>query len=150
MIMASFVFGRTSAARLATCDLRLQRIAHHTLETQVMDFTVICGARTLETQAELYKQGRFDSHPGSIVTNVDGVRTRSKHNASPSLALDLAPYYDGQVQWEDRQAFCVLAGIMLSAAAHLGHALRWGGDWDRDGNTRDQDLVDLPHFELLI
>ena len=43
-----------------------------------------------------------------------------------------------------------LAGIMLSCAKHLGLELRWGGDWDSDSNTLDQDFIDLPHFELVI
>ena len=30
----------------------------------------------------------------------------------------------------------------------ITHKLRWGGDWDKDGSTTDQNLNDLPHFEL--
>jgi hypothetical protein len=27
--------------------------------------------------------------------------------------------------------------------------LRWGGDWDSDKDTKDQNFNDLPHFELI-
>ena len=31
----------------------------------------------------------------------------------------------------------------------IKHRLRWGGDWDRDGDLTDNILFDGPHFEII-
>ena len=62
----------------------------------------------------------------------------SKHNSSPSRAVDLAPY---PLDWSDRHAFVELATYVLEAAADLGIRVRWGGHF--------AGFPDLPHFELL-
>jgi peptidoglycan L-alanyl-D-glutamate endopeptidase CwlK len=28
--------------------------------------------------------------------------------------------------------------------------MRWGGDWDGDGDTKDERFFDGPHFELVL
>jgi peptidoglycan L-alanyl-D-glutamate endopeptidase CwlK len=30
----------------------------------------------------------------------------------------------------------------------MGIAVRWGGDWDHDGKSKDEQFLDLGHFEL--
>ena len=30
----------------------------------------------------------------------------------------------------------------------INHQLRWGGNWDRDGDLSDNTLYDRPHLEL--
>ncbi|WP_232367585.1 M15 family metallopeptidase domain-containing protein [Alteromonas pelagimontana] len=51
-------------------------------------------------------------------------------------------------------AFAVFAGFVqcvarqLYAEGKITHLVRWGGDWDMDGQTLDQKFNDLPHFEL--
>ena len=35
------------------------------------------------------------------------------------------------------------------AAKELGVSIRWGGDWNMDGNSKDEQFYDGPHFELL-
>jgi len=42
----------------------------------------------------------------------------------------------------------MLAGVMLNAAQEMGIRVRWGGDWDGDGSTKDQTFHDLGHYEL--
>jgi peptidoglycan L-alanyl-D-glutamate endopeptidase CwlK len=56
---------------------------------------------------------------------------------------------NGVPVWEDAQRFAVIAGAILATGNRLGIPLRWGGDWDGDGNARDQSLHDLPHIELV-
>jgi peptidoglycan LD-endopeptidase CwlK len=31
----------------------------------------------------------------------------------------------------------------------MGIEIRWGGDWDGDGDLSDHKFNDLPHFELI-
>lgn len=75
----------------------------------------------------------------------------SKHNTKPSLAADLVPWpFDFRNDWKDRARFARLAGHIEAAAARLGVAIRWGGDFDRDGKVDiDDEWKDFPHFELI-
>jgi len=59
------------------------------------------------------------------------------------------PEVNGVNVWQDKQRFSVLAGLMYAAAAVVGVKIRWGGDWDSDGNNADSNFNDLPHYELL-
>lgn len=138
-----FRFSTRSKALLLTCDPRLQKIAELALSWGVTDFAVIEGFREVSKQRELHAQGK---------SQFDGVNKRSKHNHSPSLAFDLLPSpttVNGVNVWEDAQRFAVLAGVIYAAGAALGYRVRWGGDWDGDGNNKDSTFHDLPHFELI-
>jgi len=138
-----FSFGNSSSARLASADERLQRVARRALAFGVMDFSIAEGHRSIERQQELYDQGK---------SQIDGITRTGKHNYQPSQAIDIVPYpavVNGVNIWNDKQRFCVLAGLMLAAAAEEGVKLRWGGDWDGDGNNADSTFHDLPHFEIV-
>ena len=139
----SYSFGRRSASNLMTCDTRLQAVARRVLSYSVMDFSVIEGHRSLQRQKELYDAGK---------SKIDGINKKGKHNYTPSKAMDLLPYpaeVNGINVWNDHQRFCVLAGLIMAAAAEEGVKIRWGGDWDGDGNNADSNFHDLPHFELI-
>lgn len=127
-------FGEKSLAKLDTCDRRLQEICSLVIENY--DFTILEGHRSNERQDELYRQGKSKLQAGE-----------SKHNASPSLAVDIAPY---PIDWGDTNRFYLLAGFMFQAAAELNIQLRWGGDWDGDWEHEDQTFHDLPHFEVML
>lgn len=125
--MASF--GKQSEAMLKGVDPRLVKICRMAVE--VLDFQVLDGVRTLEEQ------------------RINVLRGKSKTMDSKHLhgrAVDLAPY---PIDWTDTEMFCVLAGVMKSAAHAMGVRLRWGGDWDSDNSTRDERFRDYGHFELV-
>jgi hypothetical protein len=125
-------FSLRSLKRLATCDPRLQMVAKAAIAH--IDFTVLCGHRGEEEQNDAFERGtsklRFPN---------------SKHNAFPALAMDLAPY---PIDWNDLDRFKALAMVVMDEAKHLGVKLRWGADWDRDGDWRDEKFRDWPHFEI--
>ena len=127
-------FGDKSLAKLDTCDRRLQEVCSLVIENY--DFTILEGHRSNERQDELFRQGKSKLQAGE-----------SKHNASPSLAVDIAPY---PIDWNDTRRFYLLAGFMFQAAAELNIKLRWGGDWDGDWEHKDQTFHDLPHFEVVL
>jgi hypothetical protein len=142
--MSSYRFGKRSAANLATCDARLRELAELVLSYGVADFSIIEGHRSIERQQEL-----FNADPPK--THIDGITRKSKHNHSPSLALDFLPYpaeINGVNVWQDTRRFTFIAGMFFAAAAELGVKIRWGGDWDGDGNNADSKLDDLPHIEI--
>lgn len=101
---------------------------------------VVEGLRTRERQAELYAQGR--TKPGRKVTWT----LHSKH--LEGKAVDLAPLINGAIDWADLSKFDAIAKAMQDAAKEVGVAVRWGGDWDMDGQPRERGESDSPHFEL--
>lgn len=68
-----------------------------------------------------------------------------KHNRFPSEAVDVTPC---PLNWNDKQGFIDLSKKVLDKAAELGIPIRWGGDWDGDGDMKDQKFNDLVHYEL--
>lgn len=96
------------------------------------DLILTCTHRTIEEQQRLYSQGRTTK--GKIVTWVDGVKTKSKHNFYPSRAIDVAVIRGGKISWypEDYRTL----GFVCR---DLG--LVWGGGWKPP-------KTDMPHIEL--
>ena len=126
-------YSTRSEMRLQSCHLHIQRVLRDVLG--LFDHTVIEGHRTKAVQNQKVHQGL------SQVRWPDGM-----HNRQPSLAVDIAPY---PIDWNDRERFVLLAGVVLGVAHSHGIKLRWGGDWDRDMQVKDNNFDDLGHFELV-
>lgn len=133
--------GKTSLARLATCDQRLRDLVAAVAVWYPL--TVICGHRNEADQAKAVADGRSQLR-----------WPHSAHNKLPSRAVDLAPifYEHGKgvfIDWDDWAAFGTLAGAMMATARIKGIKLQWGADWSGDWHTRDERFRDGPHFELV-
>lgn len=127
-------FSWASRARLKTCDPKLQRLMNEVIRH--WDCTILEGHRTEFRQNEMVRIGTSQlSWPNS------------KHNKTPSLAVDAAPY---PIDWADIERFRAFGGFVLGVAAVLNIPLRWGGDWNGNRDFKDQKFHDLPHFELII
>ena len=127
-------YSTSSKKKLAQCHPLLQQVFKRVLET--IDHTVVCGSRSKEEQNKLFAEGKSQlQYPNG------------KHNALPSLAVDVAPY---PIDWNDRERFTLFAGFVLGTASEMGITLRWGGDWDKDFQTKDNNFDDLVHFELVL
>ena len=78
----------------------------------------------------------------------------NKHNYSPSLAVDIYPYFNNGANW-DNEHLSYLSGIihavseMLLIEGKISHRIRWGGNFDMDGEILEQSFDDRPHFELV-
>ena len=125
-------FGRKSKERLASCDPMLQKLFNEVIKH--VDCSVLEGHRSKERQNKLYDEGK------TKVRYPNG-----RHNADPSLAVDVTPY---PVDWEDRERQTLFAGFVLGIARGLGIRIRWGGDWDMDFDVQDNKFDDFPHFEI--
>lgn len=140
-----FKFSNSSLEKLNTCSTALQLVFTEAIKTSLIDFSIICGHRSVAVQQEYYAQGR--SIPGEIITYVDGILKTSKHNHMPSRAVDICAYVNGKMIWDEKH-LCYLAGHIMATAKHLGISLTWGGNWDGDGEIiSDQKFIDLPHFQ---
>lgn len=133
-----YKLGKTSLARLETCDSRLQVVIRAAIAQGVIDMTVTEGHRDKETQNRYFNDGK------SRLKYPEG-----KHNQSPSKAVDVAPYVNGKLSYDQRHC-CYMAGLIMGISRSLGIKLRWGGNWDQDGEPiTDQDFQDLVHFEIV-
>ena len=140
--MSGFTYGARSTAHLNTCHPDLRRVAKTALVVSPIDITIVCGLRQQRAQDEAFAMGLSrkrwpDSRHNGVAPDYD-----------ESTALDFAPWINGTIHWNDTGSFYVVAGIFLAAAGWEGVKVRYGGDWDRDGLTRDQSFMDLGHLEL--
>jgi len=125
-------FSVQSLTALETCHPDLVRLFMAVIEH--VNCKILCGHRTEAEQQAVYRAGKSRLQwPDSL------------HNSWLSLAVDVAPY---PIKWRDRERFFYLAGFVMAFAARMKIDLRWGGDWDGDMTTRNNQLDDLVHFEL--
>ena len=125
-------FSQSSLSKLSTCHLDLQWLFNEVIK--YFDCTIICGRRTEADQNQAFAEGKSKlKYPNS------------KHNKIPSLAIDVCPF---PINWKDRDRFYFFGGFVKGIACQLGINIRWGGDWDGDTDLADQNLYDLPHYEL--
>jgi peptidoglycan L-alanyl-D-glutamate endopeptidase CwlK len=133
-----YILGRRSKGELATCCDDIQNVIRLYMEWQLMDCTVVEGHRDKATQNKYFAENK------SRIKFPKG-----KHNTQPSNAVDIAPYINGAISW--KRVHCIyLAGGLVSAGRCLGINIRWGGNWDMDGEPiTDQNFQDLVHFEVI-
>ena len=118
-------FSSISAARLATCDQRLQDLLNKLILTE--DFAVICGHRDQAAQDQAFHDGfsklQWPNGP---------------HNSLPSLAVDLMPC---PIDWNDAAGIRAFAEKVKAAAVEAGLDLDYGGDWTHG-------FVDNDHYQV--
>lgn len=150
------IFGNRSNKCLDSCHKDLQIVAREAIKrTPMFDWGIHVGHRSIAEQQKLYQQGRTTSGP--IVTYVDGVKKKSKHNYSPSKAFDFHIYVPGKpdLTWnEDTVIF--IAGVIMSTAEDLRQKgiikskIGWGGNFDQDNiiATAEREFFDPVHIQI--
>lgn len=160
-------FGKGSRKNLEGCHIDLRTVCQLALSKGIIDFSIICGFRGQEEQDSLFKKGL------STVKYPE-----SKHNVSPSRAVDVYPWHPvyksitghptqlrliAKKEYGDyspevgvalaegfvQMQYGILLGVIQSSAKELGVKIRLGMDWDGDRNHFDHTFIDLPHVELL-
>lgn len=151
-------FGSNSRDRRDTLHPVLQRLCDRVVA--YTDITILVGHRNRVDQAQAFRQGRSTKQFPD-----------SKHNTTPSVAVDASPFPipDGwgeldaasakgrDLEWKERVKFYQMAAVFRHEWERMQHEdpvaalyrLRWGGDWDRDGDYRDNTFDDLVHFEII-
>ena len=104
----------------------------------VCDISLITGHRDEATQNSLYPQFTKVRWPNG------------KHNSYPSLAVDLQPYPYPPTEQELREQLSYIAGRVVQWGLENNIDIRWGGDWDSDGDIVDNKFDDLFHFEVSV
>ena len=72
-----------------------------------------------------------------------------KHNTLPSDAVDLQPYPYPESDLKLWAALGYIAGTAVEYGRSKGYQLRWGGDWNQNGDLTDQNFDDLFHLEVI-
>lgn len=142
-----YKFGKHSLTQLKTCHKDLQLILIVSLRVSDIDFGISEGHRSIEIQKKYYDEGK---------SKLDGINKLGKHNYKPSLAADYYAVINGKASY-DKETLSYLAGLfhgvsqMLYEQNKISHGIRWGGNWDMDGEILiDQTFDDRPHIELIL
>lgn len=117
-------FSARSRAKLDTCDKRLQDLFNKVIVSR--DCTILEGHRNEALQNKAFEEG-----------NSKVEYPNSKHNKTPSQAVDVMPY---PIDWEDRQGLLEFANFVEGVAAGMGITVEWGGRW--------KSFFDGPHWQV--
>jgi len=109
------------------------------VKDEVTDISLVSGHRDVIEQNSLFEAGASTKRWPD-----------SKHNKNPSLAVDLQPYPYPQAEEKLWGALGYIAGRAFAIAQDMCITIRWGGDWDSDGDLTDQNFDDLFHIELVL
>jgi len=148
----TFKLSQRSLDRLEGVNEALVVVVKEAIKLSRIDFGVIEGLRTEETQRRYVDLGKSQT-------------MTSKHLTGH--AVDLMAYIDGQACWE-LNVYDDIADAMKAAAISNGVSIRWGAAWNipdiREWSDRMADamnhyidtrrsenrrpFIDAPHFEL--
>lgn len=153
-------FSATSKSKLSDCHPYLRTLMNRAILISPYDFTIICGARNQQDQDAAFAAGKSekqwpDGNHNALVAIAPIERPKWPSLPFWSNAIDIAPF---PLDWQDTSRFYVLAGVILATFEELRREseiplaakIRWGGDWDSDGEFKDQSFDDLGHFELVM
>jgi peptidoglycan L-alanyl-D-glutamate endopeptidase CwlK len=118
-----FHFSKQSQERMVGLHPSLVVVLTHALVNNELDFVIVEGVRSFEKQREYVDNGKS--------WTMD-----SQHLFG--LAVDIAPYELGKINWE-WSLFVKLYGAVKRAALHHNIPIEWGGNWR---------VKDGPHFQL--
>lgn len=123
-------FSKTSEERLKTCHPDIVAVCRELIKQY--DFSVLCGRRNKEEQELAFMNGNSKlQYPNS------------KHNAIPSVAIDIAPY---PINWDDLSRFQEMwirfdtLAKYFKECGKITSDFEWGGNW--------KTLKDYPHIEI--
>jgi peptidoglycan L-alanyl-D-glutamate endopeptidase CwlK len=135
----NFTLSDRSLQRMTGVNPKLINLALLAIKRTPIDFGIafMGGLRTPEEQNQLFKDG---------YSKCDGYTKISKHQSGE--AIDVNVFVDSKVV-ENKEMLCVIAGVMFSCASELNIKLRWGLDWNGNGDIRDNKFNDMYHFEII-
>ena len=138
-----YYLGKRSLTRLHRLHPKLAACVALAVTLTDVDFSVSETLRTEDRQRQLY----YGSPKKTWTLN-------SKHLVQEDgfgHAVDLVPLSKtGSADWDKCPQ---VKDAMFKAADTLGIRIRWGGDWNQNGSSKDEHhrgSYDGPHFELLM
>lgn len=150
-----YTLGQRSLSRLEGVHPDLAKVVKAAIQITAQDFTVVEGVRSREQMWVNWGKGRTAAEclaKGVPANCADPKASKvtwlanplgSKHAAQADgygHAVDLAPWVNGAIDWNDRKRFALVADAMAKAARQQNVSITWGGSWTTS--------PDQPHFEL--
>lgn len=149
---SGFSLGSRSKKNLQGVHPDLVKVVKRAIEITEEDFMVGCGTRTRAMQMQLVAKGASKTMNSKHLRQADGY----------SHAVDLWVWKDGKISWDTSNAYSFyelthdddytlyqeIGTSMIKAAKELGVKIRWGADWDMDGQHTDHSFIDWVHFQL--
>lgn len=133
-----FSLSKASEDKMNGVHPDLIKVVRRAIQISKVDFKVGEGVRTLARQKTLVAEGKSKTLNSRHIPGRDGL----------GKAVDLWVIKGGTIVW-DQASYVELSQYVLQAAKELGVSIRWGGDWDGDGNWKEERFFDGPHYELL-
>lgn len=130
------VWGKLSKEVYDELEPDLQWLCDRLLH-EVADISLICGHRNEEDQNRAF-----------ATLNSKVQWPNGRHNSSPSKAVDFQPYPYPARKVKLWAALAYVAGRAVEIGKRRGLAVRWGGDWNSNGDLTDQAFDDLFHIEV--
>jgi hypothetical protein len=130
-------WGTASKIVYGELDGRLQLVMTR-VRNEVADIALLQGFRGEDHQNTMFDEGN------SQLRFPDG-----KHNVRPSKAVDFQPHPRPDKETMLWGALGYIAGAAIQIAKEEGIILRWGGDWNQDGDMANQKFYDLWHLEIV-
>jgi hypothetical protein len=128
----------------------MQKLITSFLQVSPCDFSVVYGFRDKATQ-----DGMYNASPKVTSTPWP----KSYHNymldGKPcSLAVDIYPYIPkvGRIVGKNAgevRTIVYMMGALWEHARTLGIPVKWGGDWDMDGDVAETRFFDSFHIQLM-
>jgi peptidoglycan L-alanyl-D-glutamate endopeptidase CwlK len=126
-------FGTKSKSYLVQCHPALQKVLKEAIKN--VDFSIICATRGRAAQEEAFRNGFTKVH-----------FPNSAHNQTPSVAIDFLPYpFRG---WGVTSDFKRVGKAIIAAGKRVDIDIRWGGDFNMDGDKTTSDAWDAGHVEI--
>ncbi len=136
-------YSNKSSLILSKASHNIQLVFYEALAMGLIDITAIESRRAKARQNRLFAIGKSEKQWPYSRHNI--------HNPGDlAHAVDAAPYVNGKAS--DNWYHCIyLAGVIQACGQKLGIPIRWGGNWDRDGEPiTDQEFQDLWHYEEVL
>ena len=120
----TFKLSKLSQRRLIGVHVDLVRVVNAAILITPIDFSVVEGLRTMARQKYLYRIGKSRTMDSRHLTG---------------HAVDLGPWVNGKILWDDGPHWLELSQAVKQAAATCQVSIQWGFDlwgWDK------------PHWQL--
>lgn len=108
-----FHFGTASLRRLNTCHEDIQTIVMDALAHSPADFTITDGLRGEAAQEAAFEAGNSKAHFGQSPHNF------LVRNDGGSPAVDIVPYVNGRLAYDDDAAFTAIAEVIHASNKRL-------------------------------
>jgi peptidoglycan L-alanyl-D-glutamate endopeptidase CwlK len=145
-----FVFGARSLRKLDKVHPKLILGLSRGLLYTPYDFAIDNGLRTMVEQYEYLAAGKSWTLKSKHLVQPDGYCHAVDIRAVGDLNGDgHVDHTDRSRTWDRKIYTAIWAQALFKAFGELRIAVRWGGDWDCDGDTGDTKHFDGPHIELI-